>query len=162
MSDTTLPGQPAQEQPEAVPMGELQVPVGKMVSMNAGNLQLGPGEVFAEVQPYQQAAMAQLEQAGTGELLQGEDALNLYKINDPATQAALAIAMEDFMVRTAIEIGVILRQMNRRAAEITNAEIEKFAREHDMHITKTPAGALRYEMTLKGKLPSWERKEKRE
>jgi hypothetical protein len=74
-------------------------------------------------------------------------------------QNLIAIAMQDFFARTCVEVGTMLKQLGRRSIEIKPAEIQKFSRLHDVHVTKTPEGALRYELTAKGKAPSWAKKD---
>lgn len=83
------------------------------------------------------------------------EATAIYVMPDEQTQVMLAVAMQDFFARTCVEVGTMLKQLGRRAAEIKPEEIQKFAKLHDVHVTKTTDGAIRYEITLKGKAPSW-------
>lgn len=66
-------------------------------------------------------------------------------------------ALSDLFTQASTEIGVVLRQLGRQAAEIKPTEIARFKRDFDVHVTKNAAGIMRFEVTKKGKKPSWKK-----
>lgn len=62
---------------------------------------------------------------------------------------ALTAKYQEWQEATYLLIGVMLKQLGRRAVEVKPAEIQKFAKQHNVSFQQTAEGHLRYTVEKK-------------